>query len=175
MSRVWQTDGTTVTVEGGPEYQPVEHDYFEDESDFDFEYNPADGRIVVYDGAGEEIDGVLFTINYEFVAVIPDGEYPIDLGILEVTDADSAVTYAVAIDGAIIVDNNYPIGDVTQDGEVDNRDLILIARYLVHLVEFNEKQKIAADFNEDGNINNTDLVLIARYIVSLAPIVPLGD
>lgn len=37
MSRVWQTDGTTVTVEGGPEYQPVEHDYFEDESDFDFE------------------------------------------------------------------------------------------------------------------------------------------
>jgi hypothetical protein len=145
------------------------------ESDYDFEYNEDTNEIIVYDGAGEVIDGVLFTINYEFDAVIPDGEYPIDLGILEVTDADSAVTYAVAIDGAIIVDNNYPIGDVTQDGEVDNRDLILIARYLVHLVEFNEKQKIAADFNEDGNINNTDLVLIARYIVSLAPIVPLGD
>jgi beta-glucosidase len=145
------------------------------ESDYDFEYNEDTNEIIVYDGAGEVIDGVLFTINYEFDAVIPDGEYPIDLGILEVTDADSAVTYAVAIDGAIIVDNNYPIGDVTQDGEVDNRDLILIARYLVHLVEFNEKQKIAADFNEDGIINNTDLVLIARAIVAIGPIVPLGD
>jgi beta-glucosidase len=137
------------------------------ESDYDFEYNEDTNEIIVYDGAGDVIDGVLFTINYEFDAVIPDGEYPIDLEILEVTDADSAVMYAVAFDGAIIVDNNYPIGDVTQDGEVDNRDLILIARYLVHLVEFNEKQKIAADFDESGAINNTDLVLIARYIVSL--------
>ncbi len=145
------------------------------ESDFDFEYNEDTNEIIVYDGAGEVIDGVLFTINYEFDAVIPDGEYPIDLGYIEVTDADSAVMYAVAIDGAIIVDNNYPIGDVTQDGEVDNRDLILIARYLVHLVEFNAKQKIAADFNEDGIINNTDLVLIARAIVAIAPVVPLGD
>ncbi|MBQ6540397.1 MAG: dockerin type I repeat-containing protein, partial [Oscillospiraceae bacterium] len=75
---------------------------------------------------------------------------------------------AVAIDGAVIVDNNYPIGDVTQDGEVDNRDLIMIARYLVGLVEFNAKQKIAADFYTDGVINNTDLVYIARAIVAMA-------
>ena len=49
---------------------------------------------------------------------------------------------------------------------IDNRDLIMIARYLVGLVEFNEKQMEAADFNEDGIVNNTDLVLIARYIVA---------
>jgi hypothetical protein len=137
------------------------------ESDYDFEYNPETDEIVVYDGAGEEISGVLFTINYEFEAVVPDGEYPIDLGVIEVTDLEGAVIFAAAIDGAIIVDNNYPIGDVTQDGEVDNRDLIMIARYLVNLVQFNEKQKIAADFTQDGIINNTDLVLIARAIVAM--------
>jgi hypothetical protein len=136
-------------------------------SDYDFEYNPETDEIVVYDGAGEVIDGVLFTINYEFDAVIADGEYPVDLGIIEVTDRAGNVTFAVAIDGAVIVDNNYAIGDVTQDGEVDNRDLILIARYLVNLVEFNEKQKKAADFTEDGEITNTDLIFIARAIVAM--------
>jgi beta-glucosidase len=138
------------------------------ESDYDFEYNPAENKIVVYDGGGEEISGVLFTINYEFDAVVADGEYPVDLGIIEVTNLEGMVIEAVAIDGAVIVDNNYPIGDVTQDGEVDNRDLIMIARYLVGLVEFNAKQKIAADYYTDGVINNTDLVFIARAIVAMA-------
>jgi hypothetical protein len=72
----------------------------------------------------------------------------------------------LAFDGAVIVDNTYAKGDVTKDGEIDNRDLIMIARYLVGLVEFDEKQLEAADFNEDDIVNNTDLVLIARYIVS---------
>ncbi len=103
------------------------------ESDYDFEFNPADGRIIVYDAAGEEIDGVLFTIIYEFDAVIADGEYPIDLKIIEVTGADGELTDAIAIDGAIIVDNVYPQGRCYEDGSVDNRDLIMLARYLVGL------------------------------------------
>ncbi|MBQ6539976.1 MAG: dockerin type I repeat-containing protein, partial [Oscillospiraceae bacterium] len=60
-------------------------------------------------------------------------------------------------------------GDVSGDGIVDNRDLILIARYLVHLVEFNDVQLAAADWNGDGKINNSDLVQIARYVVSVQP------
>jgi aminoglycoside phosphotransferase family enzyme len=52
------------------------------------------------------------------------------------------------------------------DGYVDNRDVILIARYLVELVQFDEKQLELADFNEDGEINNIDLVQIARYLVA---------
>ena len=42
----------------------------------------------------------------------------------------------------------------------------MIARYLVGLVEFNDKQKEAADYNDDGIINNVDLVLIARALVA---------
>ena len=54
------------------------------------------------------------------------------------------------------------------DGVVDNRDIIMIARYLVSLVRFDDDQAILADFNCDGIVNNTDLVLVSRYIVGLA-------
>ena len=136
------------------------------ESVNDFEYNPADGWIIIYSGDGEAIDHNLFTINYKFDELPADGTYPVDLTLIEVTGEDGEPIESVAIDGAVIIDNVYPNGDVSQDGELTNADLILIARYLVHLVDFNEKQKEAADFNKDGLINNTDLVLIARAIVA---------
>jgi len=56
-------------------------------------------------------------------------------------------------------------GDVNGDYELTNADSIMIARYLVELVEFDERQMELADFNDDGDVNNTDLVLIARAIV----------
>ena len=134
-------------------------------SDNDFEFNAADGRIIVYSADGTPIDKQLFTIVYEFDGLVEDGEYPVDIEVEEVTDAEGNVTDATAKDGAVIVDNTYAKGDVNQDGTVDNRDLIMIARYLVGLVEFSEKQIEAADFNNDGIVNNSDLVLIARAIV----------
>ena len=69
-------------------------------------------------GVGIVIDGVLFTINYEFDAVIPDGEYPIDLSLIEATDADVEDVDAVVVDGAIIFDNTPLKGDVDDDGIV---------------------------------------------------------
>jgi beta-glucosidase len=135
-------------------------------SDNEFEYNPADGRIVVYNADGAAVNRDLFTIVYEFDGLVPDGVYPVDMTIIEVSDMNATLIDAVAIDGAIIADNTYAKGDVTQDGAVNNADLIMIARYLVGLVEFNDKQKESADYNDDGVIDNIDLVLIARAIVA---------
>ena len=132
----------------------------------DFEYNPADGRIIVYKADGSAIDPALFTISYEFDDLVADGEYPVALTLIEVTDIDGNVTDASTVNGAVIIDNTYAAGDVNLDGAVDNRDLIMIAKYLVGLVEFNEKQLEAADYNKNGEINNQDLVLIARAIVA---------
>jgi hypothetical protein len=56
-------------------------------------------------------------------------------------------------------------GDVTGDSDVDNRDLIMIARFIVHLVEFDSVQRASADFNGDSEINNADLIEIAKYVV----------
>jgi hypothetical protein len=61
---------------------------------------------------------------------------------------------------------SYLPGDVNRDGEVSNVDLILVARYLVDLEDFDSQQLKIADFNSDGVVNNSDLILIARYIVS---------
>lgn len=51
------------------------------------------------------------------------------------------------------------------DYELTNADLIMIARYLVDLEKFDERQMELADFNDDGKMNNTDLVMIARALV----------
>ena len=53
------------------------------------------------------------------------------------------------------------LGDVDADGEVGNSDLILIARYLVNLVDFDDNQFTAADMNEDGKVDNSDLITVA--------------
>jgi hypothetical protein len=58
-------------------------------------------------------------------------------------------------------------GDLNGDGQIDNRDVVLLARYLVKLTQFTEKQIELADMNGDGTVSNTDLVRLARYMVGL--------
>jgi beta-glucosidase len=132
----------------------------------DFEYNPATGAVIVYKSDGTAISNELFTIVFDLSTIIPDGTYPIDLTAIEVTDTETNKLDVGTRDGAVIIDNTVIKGDVNGDGEVDNRDLIMIARYLVDLVEFSAKQLEAADYNEDGVVDNKDLVLIARAIVA---------
>ena len=57
-------------------------------------------------------------------------------------------------------------GDVNGDNEVDNRDLVIVAR---HLVGFTlEDVLLYADMDDSGEVNNADLVLLARILVGLA-------
>jgi hypothetical protein len=58
-------------------------------------------------------------------------------------------------------------GDVDFDGDVDNADLILIARHLVNIITLNERQLKVADMNDDGTVNNADLILHARFLVGI--------
>jgi hypothetical protein len=130
------------------------------------EYNPANGKVIVYSVDGNAISGDLFTITFDLSTWVKDGTYPIDLTMIEATDADVEFLDIPVADGAVIIDNTPIKGDINGDGEVSNVDLIMIARYLVDLEEFDDKQKEAADYNDDGVINNSDLVLIARAIVA---------
>ena len=134
-------------------------------SDFDFEFNPENGRVIVYLGDGTAIGDTLFTITFNIAGVEDSGVYPVDLTLIEATDNDGALIDVLTVDGEVDLTVAPKLGDVNMDGEVDNRDLIMIARYLVDLVQFNAEQMILADFNEDGLVNNTDLVLISRFLV----------
>ncbi|MBQ8975316.1 MAG: hypothetical protein IJ072_06305, partial [Oscillospiraceae bacterium] len=136
--------------------------------DFRMEYNPANGKVVVYvsDGELETEDTVLFTINYKIDEVYSDGEYPINVTVLDSTGADDELLAASTQNGTLIIANAYPKGDINRDMQVNNVDLIMIARYLVDLEQFDDQQMELADFNDDGKVNNVDLVLIARAIVA---------
>ena len=57
-------------------------------------------------------------------------------------------------------------GDVSRDHELTNVDLVMIARYIVHLTAFDDEQLALADINGDGAVTNADLVLTARTIVT---------
>ncbi|MBQ6540627.1 MAG: dockerin type I repeat-containing protein [Oscillospiraceae bacterium] len=60
-------------------------------------------------------------------------------------------------------------GDVDENGEVENVDLILTAKNVVELVEFTEAEKYSADMNGDGEVTNADVITVARLIVGLIP------
>ena len=57
------------------------------------------------------------------------------------------------------------LGDLNGDGQVDNADLVTLARAIVGIVKLTDTQTTAADMNKDGMVDNQDLVLLARQLV----------
>jgi hypothetical protein len=66
----------------------------------------------------------------------------------------------------VYADHDFTSGDVNSDGNIDNADLILVARYVVS-IDVNI-DLLAADVNFDNSVSNTDIIMIARYLVGLA-------
>ena len=64
------------------------------------------------------------------------------------------------------VDPSIRKGDINGDGAVSSADAVLIARFLVDLCEFTERQILAADLNEDGAITSADAVIISKMLVN---------
>jgi len=137
-------------------------------SDYDIEYNAEEGYVVIWGVDG--IDDVVATLVYDISANpwLANGEYPIDLEVVDATDIQEEDIAVFGIAGAVIINNTYAAGDANLDGLVSNADVINIARYLVNLVEFNELQFAAADVDFDGEVDNADLIKVARAIVTQA-------
>ena len=60
-----------------------------------------------------------------------------------------------------------PMGDVSDDGKVDNIDLVIIVRYVTQL-DIGDMKAIVeerADVNSDGVVDNSDIVMLARLMV----------
>lgn len=69
--------------------------------------------------------------------------------------------------GSTLVDSKVAIvtGDMTGDGIINNRDVVMMNKYLLNKVEAQECQTIATDVNGDGYVNNKDAAMVARYMV----------
>lgn len=64
------------------------------------------------------------------------------------------------------------VGDLNNDGRVNNKDVAILTRFLVGKETLNDHQRIAADVNADGNINNMDASRLARYLVGKDVLIP---
>lgn len=62
---------------------------------------------------------------------------------------------------------NRALGDVNNDGEIDELDASLILRNSAKLEDFDDTQKSVGDVNKDGTIDELDASLVLRYSAKL--------
>ena len=85
------------------------------------------------------------------------------------------ITAVLGVSAVSAADIAY--GDLNSDGEINNRDLVMMQQYLNNWeITIDED---AADVNGDGEINNRDLVPLQQYLnnwdVTLGPDDAEGD
>jgi len=109
-----------------------------------------------YEVMGEKIDAV--SADNAGITILPPYEGVVRILTIS-EDGSSEHTYELTLNVEL------KVGDVTMDGIITNADVIALARYLVNIVQFNERQIELADYNGDGVIKNSDLIGLARSIV----------
>ena len=89
-----------------------------------------------------------------------DGTYVVTAGVDEVYDSNMNKTKCKPAVDKVKVASRLP-GDVNEDGKVDGRDLLLLARYNAEFpVTINESN---ADVDANGSVDGRDLLILARY------------
>ena len=90
------------------------------------------------------------------------GDFPDSVTNVSVSDGIISYADVAAEKGNMEITIVSVIGDVNQDGKINNKDIVLLQRYIAGGwdVELNEA---SADINKDGTINNKDVVLLQRY------------
>ncbi|MBN1216076.1 MAG: hypothetical protein JXA99_11635, partial [Candidatus Lokiarchaeota archaeon] len=119
-------------------------------------------------GVGPDSQLHLLTITWE---AIGEGLTTLDLTIDTLVDTDTNIIgIPNAIDGSVGVEQ-YQLGDVNHDGDVNVIDALIVAQYYVgqNPEPFYIEQ---ADVNEDGSINIVDALLIAQFYVGQIPTLP---
>ena len=69
-----------------------------------------------------------------------------------------------------IITNNYKIGDIDGDGEINVNDVTDIQKYVVQLKPFTDEQMKFADVDKNGKIDVNDVTLLQKVIVKIAVI-----
>lgn len=135
---------------------------------FDYSEPDENGDVFLFWSGKENITetGELFTIHLTLEEDLMDGEYPFTITYdREDCYNDNWTDVRMEIPECIIQIGSYELGDINGDGNVNNKDVVYLARYLVNRESMSTKQKSVADVNGDGSINNKDVSMLARYLV----------
>ncbi len=107
----------------------------------------ANASVVVKDENGNEVEATAELKNGYTVTVSNDGfAYPAAVLTVSLPTAD-----------------NVLLGDVNEDGEVNNIDAATALKFDAGLYALTDEQMIAGDVNKDGEVNNIDAALILKF------------
>lgn len=157
----------TAEVDVIPGYAYLDYDFFNTEDEEML-------QTIVYNINPEyEYDVILFNNKNITFATTPESIVQVSPGgLLPVPERPGFMTISCKIGDMLIFsemlvfsDHNFKTGDVDGDGNVNNADLILIARRVVGMDA--ELDPLAADINCDNVITNADIILLARFLVGL--------
>lgn len=85
------------------------------------------------------------------------------VAVCDSTFTDDAVAVKIGTAPAVTVGTKILLGDVDENGEIDNLDADLIYRYFNGKETLSDDQLAAADVNNDGEVDNLDADDIYRY------------
>lgn len=110
-------------------------------------------------------NGNLVTVRFEIKPSVADGiSSPLTLQ-ADLRDENGNIIPSTSIAGLLTVGGK--IGDVNNNDQVDSGDAVLILRYNLGLVTFDDAQKDRGDVNGDGSVDSGDAVLVLRHELGL--------
>ena len=144
-----------------------------------FGYIIDDGEVVSAEGfvqnRTEELANAGFGNAQGYTVVVPvedlePGEHTIkivaidDMGVaVEIIKTKNEVDYPIALTFTVGEETpKFALGDVNMDGEVNNKDVVVLFRYVSETKHETELPLEVADMNNDGAIDNKDVVLLFR-------------
>ena len=119
----------------------------------------------LYDETFTGNDGEIATISVKLAEDMEDGDYPIILRNLKLTETYINNFYQTDYVKSTLTVKSYMLGDINGDGKVDVSDYIGIANHILGNTPEGFVLK-AADVNEDGLIDVSDYIGVANIILS---------
>ena len=86
-------------------------------------------------------------------------------GIIQYANNEIDFEWMVYVIEELIYGDNYIVGDINSDGNIDILDIVLIVNIILGVLEPSENQLMSSDINQDGIVNILDVVQIVNIIL----------
>lgn len=119
----------------------------------------------LYDETFTGNDGEIATLTVKIAENMSDGDYPIILRNMKLTETDINNYYQTDYVKSTLTIKSYTLGDINSDQKIDVSDYIGIANHILGNTPEGFVLK-AADVNVDGNIDVSDYIGVANIILT---------
>ena len=119
----------------------------------------------LYDETFTGNDGEIATLTVKIAENMSDGNYPIILRNMKLTETDINNYYQTDYVKSTLTIKSYTLGDINSDQKIDVSDYIGIANHILGNTPDGFVVK-AADVNVDGNIDVSDYIGVANIILT---------